>query len=128
MNFLLFLRRIVSSWHVAIAAVIAMAAYLGSPYLIRLYDPTAGAFDGGFLVWIALGISLAYVVAAAGWVLWQLLFASLDRLTSSKSSEWGNLEEWFQQMTPAQKWLATQSTFVFCIVLILYCLHLIPLS
>lgn len=123
-----FLRRFFSSWHVAIAALIALAGYLGSPYLIRLYDPSAGAFDGGFLVWIALGISLAYLVAAAGWVLWQLLYATLDRLTSNKMSEWGNLEEWFKEMTPAQKWLATQTTFAFCIILILICLKLVPLS
>jgi len=122
------LRRFFSSWHVLLAGIIAVFLYLGSPFLIRLYDPTAGAFDGGYLVWIVLGVSLAYVVGFAAWVLWQLLFSSLDRATASNGSEWGNLDDWFDQLSPSQKWCAVQGTFIFCILLILACLKLVPLS
>ena len=122
------LRRFFSSWHVLVAGLIALILYLGSPFLIRFYDPTAGSFDGGYLVWIALGVSLAYVVGFAGWVLWQLLFSSLDRATASQRSEWGNLDDWFNGLSPAQKWAAVQGTFIFCILLVLACLKLVPLS
>jgi hypothetical protein len=122
------LRRFFSSWHILVAGLIAIALYLGSPILIRLYDPTAGAFDGGYLVWVALGIALAYIVGFAAWVLWQLLFASLDRATASQRSEWGNLDDWFDALSPSQKWCAVQVTFIFCIILILACLKLVPLS
>ena len=122
------LRRILSSWPTLVAGLVALVLYLGSPHVIRLYDPTAGAFDGGYLVWVVLGIALSYVVGFSGWILWQLLFASLDRLTSNESGEWGNLEQWFKEMSPCQKWWAVEGTFIFVLLFILICLKLVPLS
>lgn len=122
-----FLRRLFSSWHIFLAGIVFLVLYLFSPVLIRIYDPSAGCFDGGYLEWIVLGIALAFIVGFSAWWLWQLLFSSLDRLTANASGEWGNLEDWFDKMTPAQKWWAVQSTFLFCILLILVCLKLVPL-
>ena len=119
------LRRFFSSWAVLSLAVVAVGTYLCLPPIVRHFDPTAGAYDGGFVLWIGLGVTLAAIVLFSAWVLWQLAFGSIDRATASHNSEFGSLEEWFYQCTPLQKVMLTQGTFVFVICFVLYCLTLV---
>lgn len=120
-----FFRRFFSSWPILLSASISLGIYLLLPKLVRMYDPTTGVYDGGYLLWIGLGNAVAFGVAATGWVIWQLAFGSIDKATSSKTDEFGNLSDWFHMMTPFQKWMATQITFSFCILYVLACLWLV---
>jgi hypothetical protein len=122
------LRRIFSSWHNLIAGILALTIYLLAPLAVRWYDPTAGVFDGGYLLWVALATFVTLWAGFVGWVLWQLIFPSIDRATASKDDEWGGLREWFNHMSSAQRWWATQISFAFCVCVFLYVLKLIPLS
>jgi hypothetical protein len=120
-----FFRRFFNSWPIAVAAVIALLIYLDLPKFVRMYDATTGVYDGGYLLWFGLGIALAFAVGAAGWVLWQLLFASLDKLSSNAKDEWGNLKTWFCQLPDTHKYWAVQGTFVFTLLYVLLCLWLV---
>lgn len=122
------LRRLFSSWHGFLAGLLALCVYLVLPPLVRSYDPTAGVFDAGYLVWVGLATFLALWSGFVGWVLFQLFFASLDKASASDEDEWGNLRTWFDQLPPPQKWLAVQGAFVFCVFVFLFCLYLIPIS
>jgi hypothetical protein len=122
------LRRIFSSWHGLLAGLIALVIYLALPPIVRAYDPTAGVFDAGYLVWVGLATFLAFWSVFVGWVIWQLAFASLDRATSDHRSEWGRLQEWLEYIPPAHRWYIVQVTFVLCVVLFLVCLKLVPMS
>jgi hypothetical protein len=119
------LRRLVSSWAVLLLASVATWLFLCLPPIVRSYDPTAGNYDGGFVLWIGLGLALACIVLAASWIVWQLGFGSIDRATASKEAEFGHLEDWFHACTPLQKVLLTQGTFIFVICFVLYCLTLV---
>lgn len=122
------LRRLFSSWHGLLAGLVALTVYLFLPEVIRAYDPTAGVFDSGYLIWVGLASFVALWSGFIGWVLFQLFFASLDKAAASESDEWGNLRSWFDQLSPGQKWLAVQGAFAFCVVVFLVCLYLIPIS
>lgn len=112
-----FLRRFFSSWHNLLTLVLAVALFLVSPIFIRWYDPTAGIFDAGFLQAIVLAAVYTFSEAFFGWVLWQLIFASLDRMTQDDSSNWGHLDQWTQHLMSDQKVFLVQGTFVFCVCL-----------
>jgi len=127
-SFLKFLRRFLSSWHGLIAGLVALAVYLCLPLAIRWYDPTAGVFDAGYLVWVGLGTFLALWAGFVGWVMFQLFFASLDKAAASDSDEWGNLRSWFDDLPTWAKWMSVQFAFAFCVIVFLFCLRLIPIS
>jgi len=120
-----FLRRFLSSWPTLLAAAIALSIYLYLPKVVRMYDPTAGVYDGGYLLWLGLGVAFAFALGAAGWVLWQLLFASLDKLSSNAKDEWGNLMVWFHTLPDTHKYWAVQGTFIFTLAYVLLCLWLV---
>ena len=122
------LRRFLSSWRNLLTAVIALLVYLLLPVAIRWYDPTAGMFDAGYLQWVGLATFVTFWAGFVGWVLWQLLFATLDKATAGTLGEWINLERWFSEMSSAQKWWACQGTFAFCVALFYLALKLIPVS
>lgn len=111
------LRRILSSWRNLALLSVALILFLVSPVIIRWYDPTAGAFDAGFLQAIVLAGVYTFAQGFFGWVFWQIAFASLDKLTASKAREWGNLEEWTRVLSPAQKVFLVQGTFIFSVIL-----------
>jgi len=123
-----FLRRLFSSWHALLAGGISLGVYLIAPIVVRWFDPAAGAFDGGYLVWVFLATFVTFWAVFVGWAVWQLAFALLDRMTSSPAGEWGELEAWFAAMSPAQRFWAVQGTFIFCIAAFIYILQLIPVS
>jgi len=122
------LRRILSSWKGLAAGLVALTIYLLLPPVIRLYDPTAGVFDAGYLQWVGLATFLAFWAGFVGWVLFQLLFASLDAASANTKDEWGNLKTWFEHIAPHKRWYLVQSAFVLCVLLFLICLKLVPLS
>jgi hypothetical protein len=122
------LRRIFSSFRGFLAGVVALGIYLILPELIRIYDPTAGTFDAGYLQWIGLATFLTFWSGFVGWVLWQLIFSSLDKDSSNRDDEWGNLRLWFDVMPPEQKWRMVQLSFLICVAIFLICLKLVPLS
>lgn len=122
------LRRLFSSWHGLLAGLIALGIYLALPPIVRHFDPTAGVFDAGYLVWVGLATFLAFWSVFVGWVLWQIAFKSLDKATSDSRSEWGKLMEWWEYLNPEHRWYAVQATFVLCVLLFLACLKLVPLS
>lgn len=108
-----------------LTAAIALSIYLYLPKIVRMYDPTAGSYDGGYLLWLGLGISFAFGLAAAGWFLWQRIFASLDKASADQHDEWGNLYTWFKCLSPVQKYWAVQGTFIFALIYVLVCLWLV---
>jgi hypothetical protein len=122
------LRRLFSSFHGFLAGVVALGIYLLLPYVIRLYDPSAGLFDAGYLQWVGLATFLTFWTGFVAWLLWQLIFSSLDKATANAQNEWGNLQLWFDCLTPAAKWYVVQVTFLLCVAIFLICLKLVPLS
>jgi hypothetical protein len=119
-----FLTRFFSSWQNLLTLVIALTLFLLSPSLIRWYDPTAGVFDAGFLQAILLAAVFTFSQGFFGWVLWQLIFASLDRLTQNENSNWGNLEKWTKEMNSTSKVFLVQGTFFLCVGLFAFNLWL----
>jgi sensor histidine kinase YesM len=122
------LRRIFSSFRGLLAGLVALGVYLILPELIRVYDPSAGTFDAGYLQWIGLATFLTFWSGFVGWVLWQLIFSSLDKDSSNTEDEWGNLRSWFTSLPPQVRWYVVQITFLICVAIFLICLKLVPLS
>lgn len=109
--------RFLNSWQGWLAFVLALVLFLVSPALIRVYDPTAGVWDGGVLQWFLLpAVAYAFGVGWV-WVLWQAAFPSMDKAADSK------LAEWFEAMTPCQKCWMVQGTFLvfFALFIVLLC-------
>ena len=119
-----FLKRFFSSCANLLTFAIAVLLFLVSPVLIRWYDPTAGVFDAGFLQAIVLAAVFTFSEGFFGWVLWQLIFASLDRKTQNNESNWGWLDEATAKLTNAQFVFLVQGSFVFCVVLFAFNLWL----
>lgn len=115
------MKRLLSSWQGLAAGGLALAVYLVLPYLIRLYDPTAGVFDAGYLQWLGLAVVLYFACIFFGWVGFQIAFVSVDRAADRK------LADWFEEMSPRAKWWATQILFCLMLILFLVCLKLVPL-
>ncbi|TSA40724.1 MAG: hypothetical protein D4R57_01530 [Verrucomicrobiales bacterium] len=111
------LQRFLSSWANLLTLAIAIGLFLISPLVLRWYDPTAGVFDSGFLQAIVLAAVFTFSEGFFGWVLWQLIFASLDRITMDTKSNWGNLDKWTKECTSFQKVMLVQGTFIFCLCL-----------
>lgn len=114
------MKRFLASWQGWIAAALAIGLFLVSPAIVRAYDPTAGAFDGGILQWLILALVAATLGVGAMWALWQIAFPSTDKEADSK------LALWFASMTCAQKWWAVQGTFLFMIAYWVAILFAIP--
>jgi len=119
-----FLKRFFSSWANLLTFAIAVLLFLVSPVVIRWYDPTAGVFDAGFLQAIVLAAVFTFSEGFFGWVLWQLIFASLDRATQGKGSNWGWLDEATTKLTNPQFVFLVQGTFAFCVCLFAFNLWL----
>jgi hypothetical protein len=122
------LRRFSSSWKTLTAGILAIIGYLLLPRLIKMYDPTAGLFDAGYLQWIGLASVVYFWAIFLGWIGFQIAFASLDKDSANEKNEWGSLRMWFDAMTPAQKWCAVQGCFTLCLVIFLICLKLVPVN
>ena len=122
------LRRFFSSFRGLLAGLVALGVYLILPEVIHAYDPSAGLFDAGYLQWVGLATFLALWAGFVGWVLWQLIFSSLDKSSSTQEDEWGNLHVWFEALPPQQKWYMLQLTFLLCVAIFLICLMLVPLT
>jgi hypothetical protein len=99
--------RFLNSWQGWLACVLAFALFLASPFLIRLYDPTAGVWDGGVLQWLLLAAVAATFGVGLMWTLWQCAFPSTDKEADQR------IDDWFSGMTKAQKYWAVQGTFLF---------------
>jgi hypothetical protein len=125
MSFLRTLRRLLSrwfsSWQGLFAGLLALGAYLALPPLLRAYDPTAGVFDAGYLQWVGLSTVLSFWAVFVGWLSWQIAFASIDKAADR------HLSEWFEALSPREKWCATQITFLAMLGLFLLALKLVPL-
>lgn len=116
MNF----RRIVSSWQGLVAGLVALAMFLISPVLLRLYDPTAGLWDAGVLQWLVLAtVAFCWGVFIA-WVGWQIAFPSTDKAADE------HLSAWFDEMSPWARWVAVQATFVALLALWVAILFAVP--
>ena len=115
------IRRFLSCWQGLIAGLISLGAYLALPPLLRAYDPTSGVFDAGYLQWIGLSTVLTFWAVFVGWLSWQIAFRSVDRAADQR------LSEWFDALSPREKWYATQITFALMLGLFLLALKLVPL-
>jgi hypothetical protein len=115
------LRRILSSWQGLIAGLVAVSLYLALPVFIRVYDPTAGIFDAGYLQWIGLATVLSCWSVFVAWVTWQIAFRSVDRAADER------LSQWFEALSDREKWYATQATYALMLALFIVALKLIPL-
>jgi len=116
------MKRFLSSWQGLAAGLLALTIYLLLPPLIRIYDPTAGTFDGGYLQWLGLAVVAFYVAIWATWTGWQLAFPSTDKESDR------NLSAWFDDMPPRWRWVAVQATFLFLFWGFIQILKSIPLS
>jgi len=121
MTFLRTIRRWLSSWQGLLAGILALGAYLALPTLLRAYDPTAGVFDAGYLQWVGLSTVLSFWAVFVGWLSWQIAFSSIDKAADRR------LPEWFEALSPREKWYATQVTFALMLGLFLLALKLVPL-
>jgi len=121
------LRRLLSSWKGALSGLVAIVIYLLLPPLLRIYDPTAGCFDAGYLQWVGLATACAFWSGFVGWVMFQIFFASLDHASSSDHDEWGALKAWFYDLSGRERWYVTQGAYVLCVVIFLVCLKLVPM-
>jgi amino acid transporter len=121
MTFLRTIRRWLSSWQGLLAGILALGAYLALPALLRAYDPTAGVFDAGYLQWVGLSTVLSFWAVFVGWLSWQIAFSSIDKAADRR------LPEWFEALSPREKWYATQVTFALMLGLFLLALKLVPL-
>jgi hypothetical protein len=114
------LRRVLSSWQGLAAGGVAIALYLMLPVLLRIYDPTAGLFDAGYLQWVGLATVLSCWAVFVGWVTWQVGFRSIDQAADQ------NLSKWFEALSDREKWYATQATYALMLALFIIALKLIP--
>lgn len=115
------MKRWLSSWQGLLAGVVALCVYLVLPELLRLYDPSAGVFDAGYLQWIGLSTVLSFWAVFVGWLSWQIAFTSIDKAADKK------LSRWFEALSDREKWYATQATFALMLLLFLLSLKLVPL-
>lgn len=115
------LSRWFSSWQGLLAGILALGAYLALPALLRAYDPTAGVFDAGYLQWLGLSTVLSFWAVFVAWLSWQIAFTSIDKAADRR------LTEWFEALSPREKWYATQVTFLCMLALFLLALKLVPL-
>jgi len=115
------MKRILSSWQGLTSGVLALTVYLFLPPVLRWYDPTAGAFDAGYLQWLGLGVVLFFAMIFFGWVGFQIAFRSLDRMFDINSRKWE------KELSGRELWYATQAFFFLMLVLFLCCLRLVPL-
>jgi hypothetical protein len=115
------IKRWLSSWQGLLAGVAALGLYLLLPELLRMYDPTAGVFDAGYLQWLGLSTVLSFWAVFVGWLSWQIAFTSIDKAADKK------LTKWFEALSDREKWYATQFTFVLMLILFLASLKLVPL-
>lgn len=115
------MNRFISSWQGLAAGFVALAAYLALPTVVRLYDPTAGMFDAGYLQWVGLATVLSFWCVFVGWVCFQIAFRSIDK-EADKS-----ISIWFESLTPREKWYSTQIAFALMLSLFLLSLSLIPI-
>lgn len=99
------MKRLLSSWQGLFAGVLAVALYVISPDIIRWQYPTAGTYDGGELQWILLATVVYLWGVFLAWVGWQIAFRSIDRAADKQ------LDSWFENLSPAFKWIAVQVTF-----------------
>ena len=120
------IRRFFSSWKVLIAGAIALSLYLLLPVVLVRADPTAGTFDLGYLQWLGLAAAATFLSGFIGWACFQLFFASMDKETSTDGDEWGGLKYDFSKLTHAQRYLAVQGAFAFCILLFCFWAFVIP--
>lgn len=115
------MRRLLSSWQGLAAGAVALALYLALPVFLRAYDPEAGLFDAGYLQWVGLATVLSFWTVFVGWVAFQIAFPSLDKEADAKISEW------FNALSPREKWYATQGMFLLMLGLFFSCLAIVPL-
>jgi hypothetical protein len=114
-------KRLISSWQGLVAGAVALALYLALPIFLRAYDPEAGLFDAGYLQWVGLATVLAFWTVFVGWVAFQIAFPSLDKDADKK------IGEWFEALSPREKWYSTQALFLLMLVLFFSCLAIVPL-
>lgn len=115
------MKRFFSSWQGLFAGLVALCVYLALPPVIRLYDPTAGVFDAGYLQWVGLATVLTFWTIFIGWIGFQIAFRSIDQEADRA------IAIWFESLGPREKWYATQIAFLLMLALFLSCLNLIPL-
>jgi hypothetical protein len=115
------MKRFISSFQGLVAGLAALCVYLALPSVIRIYDPTAGVFDAGYLQWVGLATVLTFWTIFIGWVGFQIAFRSIDREADRA------IAIWFESLGPREKWYVTQIAFLMTLALFLVCLNLIPL-
>ncbi len=115
------MKRFISSWQGLVAGAVALALYLSLPIFLRAYDPEAGLFDAGYLQWVGLATVLAFWTVFVGWVCFQIAFPSLDKEADK------NIRDWFNSLSPREKWYSTQGFFLLMLVLFFACLAIVPL-
>lgn len=113
--------RILSHWQHVTALLCAIGLFFAAPYLLRLADPTAGAFDAGYLHRpVVAAVYLLFGVSAV-WTVISLVFKAVDRWADGDG-----FDASLAQLSPSEQILAFTVLFFGLMASYLTCLWLVP--
>ena len=113
------MKRLLSSWQGFLGGVLGVVLFFNSPWMIRLYDPSAGQADGGFLHKLVSATVLYLFMIFLSWVGFQISFPSMDKWADK------NIGEAFDGMPNHVKFLYTQTGFIVMLLTFILCLIIV---
>jgi hypothetical protein len=73
------MKKLIKRFNEFIGIPVAVLLFFLTPPLLRMIDPTAGAFDAGYLHAIVLGLVKVFMASAIAWILLWMSFPKLYR-------------------------------------------------
>lgn len=112
-------------WKGLSALILAALVFLGSPYLLRWLDPTAGAFDVGYLQRPVMALVYFLFATFAAWVVFQIDWPDADRWIDSEAKE-NSFKADFNSLSGPTKIGVSLYVFTILLAAFLLCLALVP--
>jgi len=117
------MKRIFSNWQGLTALLIAAALFYYSPVLLRLLDPTAGAFDLGYLQRPLVAAAYFFFVTFCGWTALQLDWPTVDRWIDH-----GGFRRDWEALLPGQRVLLAVGILAGLLAVFLISMALVPVG
>ena len=109
------------NWQILVFLGLAVAGFLASPALLRLWDPSAGCFDAGYLQRPILGAVNFALAHAVAWVAFRI-----DWPTPDHWIDLGLFADAWAALTPRERLFSVIGLFFAEALLYLGCLWLVP--
>lgn len=114
--------RFLSSWPEFLLLAASVAVFFVSPLVLRFVDPTAGAFDGGYIQRPIVAVVYFYASIFAAWTAIDISFRTLSRWLHL-----GGFPIAWETFSDPQKIVFAVVVFTVLVADFLVCLALVPL-